>query len=112
MKLNEDDFNSLADLFARVFDNLLGILIKRGLDKNYIEKNEKIRGIKGKINFNKTIKSLSHLDRKIYCEFDEFSSDIISNQIIKATLKVLLRSKVNKELKKSLKRKLFTFRNK
>ena len=61
MKLNEDDFNSLADLFARVFDNLLGILIKRGLDKNYIEKNEKIRGIKGKINFNKTIKSLSHL---------------------------------------------------
>ena len=31
MKLNEDDFNSLADLFARVFDNLLGILIKRGL---------------------------------------------------------------------------------
>ena len=106
MKLNEDDFNSLADLFARVFDNLLGILIKRGLDKNYIEKNEKIKGIKGKINFNKTIKSLSHLDRKFYCEFDEFSSDIISNQIIKATLKVLLRSKVNKELKKSLKRKL------
>tara|TARA_X000000950_G_C13783864_1_gene606303 strand:+ start:120 stop:1142 length:1023 start_codon:yes stop_codon:yes gene_type:complete len=108
IKLNEDDFNSLADLFARVFDNLLGILIKRGLDKNYIEKNEKIRGIKGKINFNRTIKSLSHLDRKFYCEFDDFSSDIFANQIIKATLKVLLRSKVNRELKKSLKRKLLS----
>ena len=108
MKLNEDDFTSSADLFARVFDNVLGILIKRGLDKNYIEKNEKIRGIKGKIDFNRTIKSLSHLDRKFYCEFDEFSSDIISNQIIKATLKVLLRSKVNKELKKSLKRKILS----
>jgi 5-methylcytosine-specific restriction enzyme subunit McrC len=108
MKLSEDDFTSSADLFARVFDNVLGILIKRGLDKNYIEKNEKIRGIKGKIDFNRTIKSLSHLDRKFYCEFDEFSSDIISNQIIKATLKVLLRSKVNKELKKSLKRKILS----
>ena len=45
MKLNEDDFKSSTNLFARVFDNILGILIKRGLDKNYIEKNEKIRGI-------------------------------------------------------------------
>ena len=25
MKLNEDDFTSSADLFARVFDNVLGI---------------------------------------------------------------------------------------
>tara|TARA_X000000950_G_scaffold215259_1_gene259087 strand:- start:871 stop:1893 length:1023 start_codon:yes stop_codon:yes gene_type:complete len=108
MKLNEDDFTSSVDLFARVFDNVLGILIKRGLDKNYIEKTEKISGIKGKIDFNKTIKSLSHLDRKFYCEFNEFSSDIITNQIIKATLKVLLRSKINKELKKSLKRKILS----
>ena len=108
MKLNDDDFTSSADLFARVFDNVLGILIKRGLDKNYIEKNEKIRGIKGKIDFNKTIKSLSHLDRKFYCEFDEFSANIIANQIIKATLKVLIRSKINSDLKKSLKKKVLS----
>mgnify|MGYP001162731473 CR=1 FL=1 len=108
MKLNDDDFTSSADLFARVFDNVLGILIKRGLDKNYIEKNEKIRGIKGKIDFNKTIKSLSHLDRKFYCEFDEFSANIIPNQIIKATLKVLIRSKINSDLKKSLKKKVLS----
>ena len=108
MKLNDDDFQSSTNLFARVFDNILGVLIKRGLDKNYIEKNEKIRGIKGKINFNRTIKSLSHLDRKFYCEFDEFSANIVPNQIIKATLRILLRSKINIELKKSLKRKILS----
>jgi 5-methylcytosine-specific restriction enzyme subunit McrC len=108
MKLNEDDFKSSTNLFARVFDNILGILIKRGLDKNYIEKNEKIRGIKGKIDFNRTIKSLSHLDRKFYCEFDEFSANIIPNKIIKATLKLLISSKIDRELKKSLKRKILS----
>ena len=78
--------------------------------KNGTSKNEalKIRGIKGKIDFNKTIKSLSHLDRKFYCEFDEFSANIIPNQIIKATLKILIRSKINSELKKSLKRKILS----
>jgi len=109
MNLQEDDYSTSLNLFARVFDNILTIIIKRGLDRNYIAVKDKIRTIKGRIDFNSTIKTLSHLNKKYYCDFDNFSEDILTNQIIKATLRTLLNSDINSELKTHLKKKRLSF---
>ena len=111
MNLREDDYSSSLNLFARVFDNILTIILKRGLDRNYINLKEKIRTIKGRVDFNSTIKTLSHLNKKYYCDFDNFSENILNNQIIKATLRILLNSNINSDIKSQLKKKRPSFNN-
>lgn len=109
IKLQEDDYSSSLNLFARVFDNILTIILKRGLDRNYTAVKDKIRTIKGRIDFNSTIKTLSHLNKKYYCDFDNFSEDILTNRIIKSTIRTLLNSNINSELKTQIKKKRISF---
>lgn len=109
IKLQEDDYSSSLNLFARVFDNILTIILKRGLDRNYTAVKDKIRTIKGRIDFNSTIKTLSHLNKKFYCDFDNFSDDILTNRIIKSTIRTLLNSDINSELKTQIKKKRISF---
>lgn len=109
IKLHEDDYSNSLNLFARVFDNILTIILKRGLDRNYIAVKDRIRTIKGRIDFNSTIKTLSHLNKKFYCDFDNFSEDILTNQIIKSTIRTLLNSDINSELKTQIKKKRISF---
>lgn len=109
IKLQEDDYSSSLNLFARVFDNILTIILKRGLDRNYTAVKDKIRTIKGRIDFNSTIKTLSHLNKNFYCDFDNFSDDILTNRIIKSTIRTLLNSDINSELKTQIKKKRISF---
>jgi len=78
-------------------------LIRGGLSKDYISVEENANVIKGKIDINSTIKKNTLVNKKIAVVYDEFSENILLNQIIKATLVYLSRS--NKISRK--KRRLF-----
>lgn len=103
VNVSEIDSIKIIDLFAKVMINGLIHLIKRGLDKSYIEMQEETQSLRGKIIFGKTIKYLSIRKAKVYCEFDELSYNVLHNQIIKTTIHKLL---LYKDLDKSLKEKL------
>ena len=93
----------LQNLFAKVLINGINHLFKRGVNRDYRSTSESIRGIKGKIDFNASLKKNLIQNGIVECEFDEFDEDNIQNQIIKATLNSLLRTDgVDKENKVKL----------
>ena len=98
-----DDKTELLDLFAKILINATKTLIKRGIDKNYIDHTEELSGVKGKIQISHTLKSNLLIKQRTICTFDEFSSNIILNRILVSTIYRLTRTKgLDKELKKEL----------
>ncbi len=105
-----DDKTQLLDLFAKVLINASRILLKRGIDRNYVEHSDQIYGIKGKFEVSQTVKSTSLLSGRAICTFDEYSSNILPNQILVSTLWRLMRTKLlDHELKGNIKSLLWKF---
>ncbi|MGN6164039.1 MAG: 5-methylcytosine-specific restriction endonuclease system specificity protein McrC [Flavisolibacter sp.] len=97
------DYTTLLDLFAKVLINGTKVLLKRGIDKSYIEQTEEIAGVKGKLHFSQTIKSNLLFKQKTVCEFDDFSRNILLNQILTTTISKLTRTKgLDKQLRNEL----------
>lgn len=100
VNVNIDGNTKLLDLLAKVLVNGTRIILKRGLEKRYKEEVNELAGIRGKMEVAQTIKAnLLHKQRTI-CSYDEFSADILHNQILVTTLYHLLQ---NEDLDKSLK---------
>lgn len=99
-----DDKMEILDLFAKVLINATKILLKRGIDKDYIETTDELAGVKGKIQFSQTVKSNILFKQRTICTFDEFSSNILTNRILLTSIKTLIKTKgLNSDLKKELK---------
>ena len=78
--------NQMVDLFATVLVNSTSRLLRQGLDRQYINKVEKVHGVKGKVNFPLTVKSNSILKLETVSEYDDFSFNILHNRILKTTI--------------------------
>ncbi len=105
-----DDKTELLDLFAKVLINASRMLIKRGIDKSYIDYTSEIAGVKGKLAISQTLKSNLLFKQKTICTFDEFSANILSNQILVTTIYTLIRIKgLDNELKAELRSLLRMF---
>lgn len=107
-KTNTDNLKNIDEFYAffsRILINTLNPLIKRGFERDYKEKNDELKTIKGKIDLSSTLKKMSLKTKgKIYCDYEEYESNILQNKIIKTTIYNLLKSQVlDKELKKSKK---------
>ena len=100
-----DDKTELLDLFAKVLINATKILLKRGIDKNYVDHTEELAGVKGKVQISQTLKSNLLSKQRTVCTFDDFSSNIISNRILVTTIYRLIQTK---KLEKQLKNELFS----
>lgn len=91
VKIAVDDKTELLDLFAKVLISGTKILLKRGVDKNYVSETIDLAGVKGKLELGPTLKSRLHQKLRTICTVDEFSSNILTNQILVSTLYWLLR---------------------
>jgi len=67
-----DDKTELLDLFAKILISGSKILLKRGIDKNYIEDEQIVLGVKGKLNLSQTVKRQLLKQQQTICVFDEF----------------------------------------
>jgi 5-methylcytosine-specific restriction enzyme subunit McrC len=92
VQVSAKDQARLLDLFARVLINGTRILLKRGIDKAYVNESIEVPGVKGKIEISETYKSGLYLKQRTICSVDEFSIDIITNQILLTTLRTLLKA--------------------
>jgi 5-methylcytosine-specific restriction enzyme subunit McrC len=98
-----DDKTELLDLFAKILINATKMLLKRGIDKNYIDYTEELAGVKGKVQISQTLKSNLLFKQRTICTFDDFSANIISNRILVSTIYRLTRTKgLDKQLKNEL----------
>ncbi|MDD4697652.1 MAG: 5-methylcytosine-specific restriction endonuclease system specificity protein McrC [Fermentimonas sp.] len=103
VNISIDGKTELLDLFAKILINASRSLLKRGIDKNYIDYAEELTGVKGKIQISQTLKRNLLIKQRTICTFDDFSSNIISNRILVTTIYRLTRTKgLDNELKKEL----------
>lgn len=110
VSIDVDDKTELLDLFAKILINGSKILLKRGIDKNYIEVTEELAGVKGKLEFSQTVKQGILFKQRTICKFDEFSANILSNRILVTTLFRLLRTKgLDKQLRVDIRNLLNMF---
>lgn len=103
LNVSVDDKTELLDLFAKILINGTKILLKRGVDRSYIDFTDEIAGVKGKVQISQTLKSNLLFKQRTICTFDSFSSNILTNRILISTLYSLSRTKgLDKDLKKEL----------
>ncbi len=108
--VSAEDYTKLLDLLAKVLINSTRILLKRGIDRNYIDITTEFAGVKGKIEMSQTVKSHLLLKQRTICSFDEFSSNILTNRILVATLNRLLRTNgLDIKLRSEIKNLLWRF---
>lgn len=107
-----ESFDEMYDLLAAILAKGIGIQLKQGLYREYINRQEELSVMRGKINMPGTIKNRLAHERVLTCDFDELSENNLFNQIIKTTVTLLLRNaKVKSEYKDDLKKKMLFFSN-
>ena len=110
--LNNEEFDNIQDLFARILYLGISNQIKRGIYKEYEEQQENLNCLKGKINISESISTMSLINKKLVCEFDEYSENNLFNQILKTTCLLLIRKgSLKLTNKKALKNILLYFSN-
>lgn len=73
--------NPFLEILIREFANSLFEALKRFTPKNYIQQEDNLNYLRGKIKFSENIRYNCANQAKFYCEFDEFSEDNILNQL-------------------------------
>lgn len=103
INVGSEEFDNIYNLLSRIYINGIINLKKRGFSRYYIEKKELISTLRGKIDISSSIKNQSIQQGKMICSFDEFSENIILNQIIKTTIGLLTKAPaLDKTLRKQL----------
>lgn len=84
--MGTENFENTQELYAEILSIGIPVLIRGGLHKDYISFHDTSNVIKGKMDINSSIKRNSLLGKKMSIIYDEFSEDILLNQIMKATI--------------------------
>lgn len=105
-----EPFDNVQDLLAAILSKGIAQQLKQGLYREYIGSNEDLPVMRGKLDINGTIKNRISNRQLISCDFDELSENNTFNQIIKATVGLLLKeSAVRESTKISLKKEMIFF---
>lgn len=109
--LNDDDFGDAYNLLARILSHCIGKLIKFGFHKSYVEKEENLETLRGKINIQDHFKNVMMKQKKVSCIYDEYEKNDLFNKIIKYTMKTLISNKDVSNITKSQLRKYLIYFN-
>ena len=107
--LAAENFHNTAELCAAILDKGIGIQLKHGLRRDYVSKSESLSTLQGKLNISESIKTQTMLKKQMICTYDEFSTNIQFNQIIKSTVLLLLKANITNSRKKSPRKLLLFF---
>lgn len=106
-----EEFANTAELCAAMLTRGVRSQLKRGMGREYVDQTDTLSSLRGKIEVSESVKTRSVLRRQMVCSYDEFSVNTLMNQILKATMRILLRSDIDKACKKELKSLLSFFTN-
>jgi 5-methylcytosine-specific restriction enzyme subunit McrC len=92
VEVGVDDCPDLPNLFARLLVNSAHRLMRRGLDRGYRGLIEETRAPRGRMLLDEIVKGQTLRRGALVCSFDELTSDVLHNRIIKATAATLARA--------------------
>ena len=107
-----EKFKNIHNLFAALLASGISRQLKQGLYREYLNRQEDVTAVRGKIDMPGTIRNQLARKRVLACEYDELSENNLLNQILKTTVLLLLRhAKVDQEYKDNLKKEMLFFAN-
>lgn len=92
INVSSEKITNSYNLLGRIFSYGVGKLIRQEFYKTYITSEDELSVLRGKVLISRTINHSSLIKHRIYCEFDEFDSNNLFNQIVKYTLSNLLKN--------------------
>src|SRR5687767_11485680 len=78
--------NELVDLLAHVLIAGTRRVLRRGLDRSYLDHEEVRTSLRGKVDFGVSTKRMLLPRARAYCRFDELSTDVLHNRILRTTI--------------------------
>lgn len=86
------DCHSLTELLARILAKGTQRLIKRGLERDYLNHREETAIPRGRMDMTASFGLLAAKRGRLVCDFDELSHNTLPNQILKRTITDLLKA--------------------
>ncbi|AZB41727.1 hypothetical protein CEF21_05105 [Bacillus sp. FJAT-42376] len=93
---------NLFEIIGYLFSRRLNKEVKKGLYRSYVLENDHLHRLRGKINIKEQMSNTISKTTSVACEYDEFKTDNLLNQILKKTMDTLLKRVRNNETKKFL----------
>lgn len=107
-----EQFDNIHNLFASILSKGMARQIKHGLHREYVEKQEDIYEIRGKVDILKTVQNQKNGIPRAICSYDDLSPNNSYNQILKCVATLLLNYEgVNECYKDSLRKSLLYFKD-
>lgn len=92
--------NNLIDLLGHVLNKSIMHLSRRGMELGYQSHAEIISGVRGRIDFTRTMRGFHLNHGKTVSIYDKLSPDTLANRIIKSTLTILIKHEgLNKDIR-------------
>ena len=88
------DLSTVQDLLGKVLATGVNHLVRRGIDRGYVERREDLAGIRGKLAVSETAKRALRSRARAACDFEELSVDILPNRILRTSLGSLLSPRI------------------
>lgn len=108
--IQKESFDNIHNLFGAILSKGIGIQLKQGLYRTYINRVEPLSVVRGKIDMPGTIRNKLEHRMCVTCDYDELSENNLLNQILKSTVLLLLRQKdVDERYKAELKKEMLYF---
>ena len=101
--------HTLLDVFILHFCEELDTQLTQGLPQEYIEIEDNLKVLKGRLLVEPQIKHNLVQKERLYCRYDEFDKDILINQVIKFTLRMLFRLVHSQQIRKIVNELLMQF---
>lgn len=108
--IQKESFDNIHNLFAAILAKGIGLQLKQGLYREYINRVENLPVVRGKIDMPGAIKNKLERRMIVACDYDELSENNLLNQILKSTVFLLLQQKdVEEKYKAELKKEMLFF---
>ena len=96
LKVDPSDFPfdvepGLLDVLARLFARQTELVIRRGLYREYVECDENLRFVRGRVVPLDDLRANQGLHHQVVCRYAELTSDVLHNRILRTVTELLLR---------------------
>lgn len=85
-----EQFPDTLHLFSRLLVIGLRSLHRRGFERGYVPIEQPTGVVRGRILMRNTTRLRTRRPQQVFCAFDDLSADVLSNQILKATVRRIL----------------------
>jgi 5-methylcytosine-specific restriction enzyme subunit McrC len=99
----------LLEIFIFMFLEELVKLVQNGIKSDYVQKEENLKFLKGKLKISEQIKQNSVHKERFFVEYEEFCSDRVENRLIKTTLEYLYKKSKSNKNQQRIREFLFVF---